>query len=227
MSKNGSCRFVLAWAAVLSASQISVATAQLSILPNASPLAPGDIIISEFRNGFLKLDPVSHQLYQLPWTRRTSLVGGIEFDHDGAIILATPGAPGGSFARIHPVTGASMQFGPATISKLRDFAVEPNGDLLIAISADSASISGEVRSVTGNGTLARYSRSTGTLSEAAGSPFFSPRAVAVNEGRTYIGEFFDGLQEVDLSTGARQQVGGYDNHFVGGIDFYSDGSSLL
>jgi hypothetical protein len=209
-------------AAVFSALQSNDATAQLVILPNTSPLAPGDIIINEFRNGWLKLDPITHQIYQLPWPRRT-LIGGIEFDHDGALIFRTPQTTGSSFARIHPMTGAASQVGPATVPKLRDFAVEPNGDLLLAIGADSASVAGEVRSVTGNGTLTRYSRSTGTLSEAAGAPFFSPHAVAVNEGRVYIGEFFDGLQEVDLSTGARQLVGGYDNRLVTRINFYSDG----
>ena len=171
-------------------------------LPTAAGIAPGDLLINDSFNGWVKLDPATNQLYSLPWGYPFPSVRSFVFDLDGAVIGVRPGSPTGAFARIHPVTGQATFFGPPTIPTTLGFDIAPNGDLILAKSATSASINNGVWSGGSDGRLLRYSRQTGKLTNLPKPQNFSPELVAIApNGETYVTDFFRGLIRFDLQTG--------------------------
>ena len=213
-----------AWCAIVPALFTLCASSARAIgpLPTATEIARGDILLYEIDKGWIKIDPTTKQLFQLTWTADGA--GSLAFDADGAIIGLAPGGGDGQFVRINPVTGTSTSFGPATFPAAVDFDIALNGDLILADPADNARKLNGVWSVEGNGALHRYSRQTGQYSIVSQPEFFSSRAVEIGpSGETYIGEFFRGLQTVDLLTGDLGPAGGYADSFITDLAIYPDG----
>lgn len=159
-----------------------------------SPIAPGDIIFSEFFNDWHKLDPTTGQVTELvEWNQGLGVPGfqltprtTIAFDTDGSLLYD---AFDGTIVRLNPLTGVrstvTNQFPP------RGFVVESNGDLLIA------QIDG----------IVRFSRATQSTAYLTGRPTFSARGIArSDDGRVYVTDFFSGILEIDSVSGARSPV---------------------
>jgi len=154
----------------------------------AARLAPGDILFTEFFEGWHKLDPTTGQVTQLPWPMSSNFTRHIEFDVDGAILFDDFG---GAIKRFNPTTGRTTNLNVPNLFQPDGFVVETNGDLLIA----------------NGGEISRFSRVWGTTSTVTGGSFFSPRGIARGaDGRVFATEFFDDLWEIRLATGTRKLV---------------------
>jgi streptogramin lyase len=167
-----------------------VGIALCTFIPTASaaisPLDPGDVLFTEFFDGWKKLNPVTGQVTQLPW-RDPNNVEHIAFDTDGAILFDS----GDSINRLNPTTGAVTRLNVPNLLFQDGFVVEANGDLLIANS----------------GEIARFSRTSHTTSRVTGGTFFSPNGIARGaDGRVFATEFFQELWEIFPASGTRSHV---------------------
>ncbi len=191
-------------------------------LPAAAGIQPGDILIQDFFNDWIKFDPVSNQLFSLPWDDR--FVGPFVFDLDGAILLVDHSSSGRSLARLHTVTGVAKSFGPS-LPTISDVEVLANGDLLMARPASSLSINGDVWIGGFDGQLLRFSRATGRTTPLPKPQQFSPGAIANGPaGETYVLDMFRGLQRVDLTTGDLSDIPGAESErFWASLEVFPDG----
>lgn len=201
---------------------------QSSTLPVATGIVPGDVVINDAFNHWIKFDPMSNQFFSLPWARNSSISEKFVFDKDGAILqLLTPASSQGSIMRIHPVTGVATTFGPASIQSISDFDIAPSGDLILTRPATNAQISGGVWSGGSDGELYVYSRQTNQLAPLPKPQHYSPETVAVSPaGETYIGEFFRDVAQVEIPSGTVTTVPssvGVRNV----IDVFGDGDILI
>ena len=174
-------------------------------MPTASGIAPGDVLIVDFFNDWLKFEPSTGQLFSLPWTDRPfSILGGkFTFDLDGTVIRPS----NGSLIRIHPVTGNASPIGLPTIPGAADIAVTPEGDYVIARPATTASIENGEWLNGIDGGLYYYRRATGELTAFPKPDQFSPNNVAVGvNGEIYVSEFFRGLVRIDFASGIIHEI---------------------
>lgn len=172
-------------------------------------IAPGDIIFTEFYDGWHKLDPATGVVTQLPWDDSSIFTETIRFDTNGAVLVDD--APS-AIHRINPANGHEVDLHVPGISLIDGFVVEDSGDLLIANS----------------GEVSRFTRSAGVTSTVTTSTFFSPNGIARGaDGRVFITEFFEDLWEVSPTTGARSTVTGTDLSIPGLIAVRSDGDLIV
>jgi streptogramin lyase len=153
-----------------------------------SPIAPGDVIFTEFFDGWHKLNPATGVVTPLPWPESTASADRLAFDVDGALLFNNRG---GELQRLNPVTGfvSSVPL-PGNIAPV-DFAVASTGDLLLAES----------------GGVSLFSRATNTVVPITSDQFFAPRNIARGQnGRTFITEFFDDLWEINAASGGRTSI---------------------
>ena len=174
-----------------------------------SPLAPGDIIFTEFYEGWHKLDPVTGIVTELPWPDSSIFTRYVEFDADGAILFDDFGD---QIKRFNPSSLRTRNLNVPGLSFTDGFVVEPNGDLLIANNRD----------------VSRFSRVDGTTSVITGDTFFSPHGIARgSDGRVFITEFFDGLWEIDTTTNTRSRITSFDFSIPDLIAVQSDGDLIV
>jgi streptogramin lyase len=177
--------------------------------PVASLIAPGDIIFTEFFDGWHKLDPATGAVTQLPWPKSSNFTDYVEFDVDGAILFDDSGD---QIMRLNPTSLRIRNLNVPGLSFTDGFVVEPNGDLLIANNRD----------------VSRFSRDAGTTSVIIGDTFFAPHGIAQrSDGRVFITEFFDGLWEIDASANTRSLVTNFDFSIPDRIAVQSDGDLIV
>src|SRR5688572_1822991 len=163
---------------------VAVSSPCFALTPVDSLIAPGDIIFTEFFDGWHKLDPTTGIVTQLPWPGSSNFTDYVEFDVDGAILFDDFGD---QIKRLNPTSLRIRNLNVPGLSFTDGFVVEPNGDLLIANNRD----------------VSRFSRVDGTTSIITGDTFFAPHGIARgSDGRVFITEFFDGLWEIDTAAGA-------------------------
>ena len=174
-----------------------------------SPIAPGDIIFTEFFNGWHKLDPVTGQVTPLPWPKSSNFTKTLTFDIGGAILYDDFN---GEVKRLNPLTGAVRSLNVPGVSLTDGFVVESNGDLLIANS----------------GAISRYSRASQQTTTVTSGTFFAPNGIASGaHGRVFITEFFNDLWEIDPVSSARSWVTSADLSIPSLIEVRSDGDLIV
>ncbi|BBO33686.1 hypothetical protein [Lacipirellula parvula] len=194
----------LALSTCLAAPELEVAAAPLN-LPTATGLAPGDLLISDFFNGWIKFDPSSNQLYSLPWPTLLGAPKNLAIDVDGSILFK---GRLDSIDRLNPRTGTSAPLTPPASTPLLgvNFSMLPDGDLLLFQQTTSASRNGDVWTGGTDSVFARFDRASGTISPIPIPNQFVPRQVAIGvNGEVYVNEFFRGVQRIDLMTGEMSQ----------------------
>ena len=166
-------------------------------LPVATGLSPGDILISDFFNGWIKFDPTSNQLYALNWPKHSPSIEGLSVDLDGSILSKRFGEP---LVRVNHRTGALTPL-VGTPTHVLNYRVLPDGDFLMYQGASSSN-RGDVWSGGEDSIFLRYDRETGTTSPLPKPHHFSPQFIATGaNGEIFIDEFFRGIQQIDLATG--------------------------
>jgi streptogramin lyase len=167
---------------------LMVCSALVAPVMAASPIAPGDIVFTEFFDGWFKLDPSSGQVTALPWAPAPVFTQHLAFDIDGAILFD---GFEGAVSRLNPHSGNISPLNIPGLSFTDGFVVEPNGDLLIA----------------NNQAVSRFSRTAHTTTTVTTGTFFSPNGITrTADGRVFITEFFEDLWEINPATGAKSHV---------------------
>ena len=188
---------------------VAVSSPCFALTPVDSLIAPGDIILTEFFDGWHKLDPATGMVTPLPWPGSSNFTDYVEFDTDGAILHDDFGD---QIKRFNPTSLRTRNLNVPGISSTDGFIVEPNGDLLIANQSD----------------VSRFSRDAGTTSVITGDTFFAPHGIARRpDGRVFITEFFDGLWEIDVSANTRSLVTNFDFSIPDRIAVQSDGDLIV
>lgn len=182
-----------------------------------SPISPGDIIFTEFFNGWHKLDSVTGQVAEITdWNSAfppvpAGFVRTITFDHDGSLLYNA----GSSIFKLNPRTGAVTSVLSFTGSTSpTGFVVEPDGSLLIA---------------DGIAGISRFSRSTETLTTIVpGGGDFSPRGIVQSSGgRIFVVNSPREVLEVNLASGTTSPIVDLDFSLTGLIASRADGLILV
>lgn len=175
--------------------------------PLATGISPGDVIINDFFNDWMKFDPTTNQLFSLPWEHPGNPLDKFVFDLDGSILQLqlTGSSPQGEFIRVHPITGVATRSGPA-LPPIEDFDIAANGDLILTDPGGSWSIDGDVWSG-GTGRIYTYSRQNNQLSTLPKPEHFSPRSVGIGPaGEVYVSEVFRGVVQVAAPSGSLTNI---------------------
>jgi outer membrane protein assembly factor BamB len=174
-----------------------------------SPIAPGDIIFTEFFDGWHKLNPATGVVSGLLWPQSSSLTRHIDFDLSGAILFDDSQD---AIKRLNPFNGFRVDLNIPDTALTDGFVVEANGDLLIANSR----------------AISRFSRTLQTTTTLTTDPFFSPNGIARGaDGRVFFTEFFEDLWELNPATGARSQVPTTGLSIPSLIEVRSDGDLIV
>jgi streptogramin lyase len=185
---------------------LAATTAPAGPTSPASPIAAGDVIFTEFFDGWHKLDPNTGVVTELPWPQ--TFASYIEFDVDGAILFGSDGSP----SRLNPLTGGVTPLSVPGLSGTDGFVVEPSGDLVFANST----------------AVSRYSRATGMTATISSGAFFSPNGIARGaDGRLFLTEFFADLWQISPETGIRSGVTPTELTIPDLIEVRSDGDLIV
>jgi streptogramin lyase len=181
----------------------------IALANSVAAITPGDVIFTEFFNGWHKLDPATGVVTALPWPAYSVFTEYLEFDVDGAILFDDFGD---QIKRLNPASNAVHNLNVPGASSIDGFVVEPNGDLLIANGGD----------------VSRFSRASETTSIVTSDSFFAPRGIARgDDGRVFVTEFFDGLWEIDANASAKSLVTNFEFSIPGLIAVQSDGDLIV
>jgi streptogramin lyase len=153
---------------------------------DAMTFQPGDIIITEFFDGWHKIDP------------DTGIAVELNFAHSDSLHLALDGAGNilfsdgtDSIKKLNPANSQITTLPVTDVQFIDGFVVEPSGSLLIA---DDNSVD-------------RFDPAIPNTGEIASRDFFGPAGIASGpNGRVYVTEFFDDLWEVNPASGGLSPV---------------------
>lgn len=198
-------RFVLAAAALLLCSRAGAV-----VVHNPFPVAPGDILFTEFFDGWHKLDPNTNQVTQLPWPDSSVFTGFLQFDAQGRVLYDDL-ADGATIHRLNPYNGQSVNLQVPGISLIDGFVIDAAGDLLIANS----------------GEVSRHNLTTHQTTVVTDGTFFSPGGIASGDGRVFITEFFEDLWEIDPAGPGRTDLSDGELSIPGLIAVRSDGDLIV
>jgi streptogramin lyase len=188
---------------------VALSSPCFALTPVDSLIAPGDIIFTEFFDGWHKLDPTTGIVTQLPWPESSVFTDYVEFDVDGAILFDDFGD---QIMRFNPTSLGIQNLNVPGLSFTDGFVVEPNGDLIIANGSD----------------VSRFSRADGSITVLAEQDFFAPHGIARgDDGRVFITEFFNDLWEIDAAAASRRMVTSFDLTIPGLIAVQSDGDLIV
>lgn len=193
----------------LLACAIAFATPAPLIAAPTAPIAPGDVIFTEFFDGWHKLDPETGVVTLLPWPAPPGSTSSIQFDTDEAVLFDNELD---EIFRLNPTTGVVSSLGVSGLNIIDGFIVKPNGDLLISHGRE----------------ISQFSRSTGLTTTLKAGVFFSPGGIAQStEGRVFITEFFENILEINAHTGAASGVTRADLTLPRLIEVRSDGDLVV
>ncbi len=187
------------------------ATTHAAVAVNPLPIAPGDILFTEFFDGWHKLDPATGSVTQLPWPDSSIFTRHLQFDSAGRVLYDDLTGGVSAILRLNPYNGHSVNLQVPGISSTDGFVVDPSGDLLIANS----------------GAVSRYNLATHVTTTVTEGTFFAPHGIASGGGRVFITEFFDDLWEIDVPGLGRSRVTGADLTIPGLIAVRSDGNLIV
>ncbi|TWT74491.1 Serine/threonine-protein kinase PknD [Posidoniimonas polymericola] len=149
-------------------------------------LSPGDIIITEFFDGWHKIDPVTHQVTELPFVKSSS--DYLAVDPAGTIYFASDTD---EVSRVDWASNATSLVPSAGLQFIDGLVVEPSGSLLI--SEDDS--------------ISRLNPANGQTTEVSRGNLFGPAGIAQGQdGRVFFTEFFNDLWELSSTSIGRSSV---------------------
>jgi hypothetical protein len=157
-----------------------------------APLAPGEIVITEFFETLYRIDPATGAKSILtPGTFQSHEVIAIDASRQ---ILGFNGDD--QLVRFNPATLGLTPVTDALFPQFKDIALEPNGNILVAAGDDIF----RVHPTSGLTTML-------VEGDNVNNGFFGPMAVAVGPtGRIFVTEFFEEIWEINPTTGGAMVV---------------------